>query len=73
MEDEALIKKVKQVVFTLNEDGSFFDEMMENIYIDDPDLPKIREKMENLSNLIKTKGLENLLNLDFEDEIWQMI
>jgi len=68
-----LIEKVKRVASTLNVDGTYFDEMVDGIFFNDPDLPVIREKMNNLSNLVKTKGMENLLEMDFETEIWNII
>jgi len=68
-----LMEKVKRLVFTLTVNGTYFNEMMESLFSDDPDLPVIREKMNNLSNLVKTKGMDNLLEMDFETEIWKLI
>ena len=68
-----LMEKVKRLVFTLTVNGTYFNEMMESLFSDDPDLPIIREKMNNLSNLVKTKGMDNLLEMDFETEIWKLI
>jgi len=56
---------------------SYFKESMYNMFNNDPDLPIIEQKMENLVSLMeKTKKdgkFEELLDKDFEDEIWDMI
>lgn len=57
----------------------YFEDMMNGIFENDPDLPLIKEKMDNLVELlydVKSKGekeYQKFLDMDFEDEIWNMI
>ena len=56
----------------------YFEDMMNNIFSDDPELPIIKEKIDNLMSLLNSKTqnndeLEAFLDLDFETEIWKMI
>ena len=61
-----------------NEFG-YFEDMMNGMFENDPELPLIKEKMDNLVKLFyeaKAKGKEEyqkFLDLDFEEEIWEMI
>jgi len=57
----------------------YFEDMMNGIFESDPELPLIKEKMDNLIALlyeVKAKGEEEyqkFLDLDFEEDIWEMI
>ena len=76
-------EKVKWVASTMEiENGdtefSYFEDMMNGIFENDPDLPLIKQKMDNLVALCYEKNknseeFENFLDLDFETEIWEMI
>lgn len=78
-----LVEKVKWVASTIEiEDNQkkyqYFEDMMNNIFSDDPELPIIKEKIDNLMSLLNSKTqnndeLEAFLDLDFETEIWKMI
>jgi len=83
--DETLLKeKVAQIVATIeprddNKGFCYFEKMMEEIYKNDPELPIIKEKMDNLITLLNNESSKNdeefkkFESLDFEDEIWYMI
>lgn len=77
-------EKVKSIISTMEvsfEDKGFdyFEDMMISNFSNDPDFSIIKEKMDNLVNLLTTKqsesqkSFEDFLDLDFEDEIWYMI
>jgi hypothetical protein len=57
----------------------YFEDMMNSMFENDPELPNIKEKMDNLISLlydVKSRGEEEyqkFLDLDFETEIWEMI
>lgn len=78
-----LVEKVKWVASTIEiEDNQkkyqYFEDMMNNIFSDDPELPIIKEKIDNLMSLLNSKTqnndeLEAFLDLDFETEIWNLI
>lgn len=41
---------------------------------DDPDIPIIQQKMDNLMKILNTEGgFDRIKNMDFEDEIWYML
>ena len=78
-------EKVVYIVNTMDMDDehdtefSYFKELMENVFANDTDLPIIRKKMDSLVDLCykkRTEGdeaFEKLLDMDFEEEIWEMI
>ena len=77
-------EKVKRIASTIeqndNDNGfNYFEEMMNGIFVDDSDLPIIKEKMDNLIKLfekINAEGeeeFEKFMDLDFEDDIWNLI
>lgn len=78
-----LIEKVKWVASTIEiednqEKFQYFEDMMNDIFSNDPELPIIKEKIENLITILNSKipnndELESFLDLDFETEIWKMI
>lgn len=78
-----LVEKVKWVASTIElednqEKYQYFEEMMNNIFSSDPELPIIKEKIEKLITLLNNKisnndELESFLDLDFETEIWNLI
>lgn len=76
-------EKVLYIVSTMDimegdTEFSYFNELMEYIFVNDPDFPVIKEKMDNLVSLCYEKNKDpeefrKFLDLDFEDEIWYMI
>ena len=75
-------EKVKWVASTMDIDTDqtefeYFEDMMYGIFADDSDLPIIKEKMDNLVKLLGEKNaageLDAFMDLDFEEEIWEMI
>lgn len=81
---KTLLEKVKWVASTIEiEDDQkhfqYFEDMMTNCFANDPELPIIRDKMENLISLLNTKlkgdkdEYEAFMDLDFETEIFHMI
>jgi len=81
MENSSLVEKVKLSLTNVveNENGSFtFDSgSMYDLFLDDSDLPKIEEKLNNLMILMeeenKNGNLKSLLERDFESDIWNII
>ena len=77
-----LVEKVEFVASTMEiEEGqtnfTYFTEGLYGVFKNDSDLPIIEEKMNNLVNLMtvmqKEGKLDELLEKDFETEIWQLI
>ncbi|MFW6233431.1 MAG: hypothetical protein ACOC3Z_02090 [Nanoarchaeota archaeon] len=70
-------KKVMLVASTMLEDGSYWNELLVDMFGNDKDYHIIKEKIENLSKLYKEKSksneLDELLDMDFGTEIWDMI
>lgn len=77
-------EKVKWIASTIeqndNDNGfNYFEDMMNGIFADDSDLLIIKEKMDNLIKLfekINAEGeeeFEKFMDLDFEDDIWNLI
>lgn len=55
---------------------NYFEDMMYDIFKNDTDLPIIKSKMDNLVKLLESKNKEEFeifMDLDFENEIWEMI
>lgn len=75
--NKELKDKVMLVASTMVEDGSYWNILLEDMFGNDSDYLVIKTKMENLSKLYKEKTksnqLDELLDLDFETEIWDMI
>jgi helix-turn-helix protein len=79
--DMNIKEKVKWVVSTMEithyqEKYSYFEDMMYGIFKNDDDLPIIKSKMDNLVKLLESKNeeeFEKFMDLDFEEEIWDMI
>ena len=69
-----LVEKVKWVASTIElednqEKYQYFEEMMNNIFSNDPELPIIKEKVDNLITILNSKipnneELESFLDLD---------
>lgn len=74
---DELKKKVMLVASTMLEDGSYWNELLVDMFGNDKDYHIIKEKIENLSKLYKEKSksneLDELLDMDFGTEIWDMI
>ena len=79
-----LIEKVTRLVSTIVENDdkngfSYFEEMMNENYSNDPDFLLIKEKMDNLISLMfkikqeSEEEFEKFIDLDFEEEVWNMI
>jgi GTP-binding protein EngB required for normal cell division len=82
MKNEINIKeKVKRIASTIeqNDNGNgynYFEEMMKYYYSADSDFTIIKQKMDNLIKLLESKTEEEVdefMDLDFEEEIWEMI
>lgn len=78
-----LVEKVKWVASTIEmEDDQmhfqYFEDMMNICFANDPELPIIAEKVNNLITILNNKipnndELESFMDLDFETEIWNLI
>ena len=77
-------QKVVRIAHTINQndqkDGfNYYEELLNDLYSNDPDFPIIKSKLDNLVELLQKVNLEGdeafekFENLDFEDEIWDMI
>lgn len=73
-----------RIAYTINQndhkDGfNYYEELLNDLYSNDPDFPIIKSKLDNLVELLQKVNLEGdeafekFENLDFEDEIWDMI
>ena len=63
-----------------NDNGfNYFEEMMNSIFKNDSELPIIKQKLDNLVKLLGNKfeqgeeEFEKFQDLDFEEDIWEMI
>jgi len=71
--------KVKLIVSTIekndNTNGySYFNDLIPFYFSNDNDLPLIQEKMNNIMNILNdTNGITKLQDMDFENEIWDLI
>lgn len=81
-EPETIKEKFVRLLIGLtifNEDDrkcDFNDCIFQIIKDDDEDLPILKEKMNNLINLLDNSSIEEknkIANMDVEDEIWDMI
>lgn len=76
-------EKVKCIASTMEigdnqTEFDYFESMMNSYFENDPDLPIIKSKMNNLIKLLEIKSsnreeFQKFVNLDFEEEIWNMI
>lgn len=57
-----------------NDDNySYFTDLISFHFSNDKDLPIIQEKMNNLMILLNKEGMDKLGDMDFEEEIWDLI
>lgn len=73
------VDKFKFIIHTICEEDDVFSVSPERIddFRDDPDLPLIKEKINNLMNLMseyqKNGNLDELMHKDIENDIWLLI
>lgn len=79
-----LQKKVVSIAYTIKQNDqkngfSYYEELLNDLYSNDPDFLIIKSKLDNLVNLLQEANLKGdeefkkFESLDFEDEIWHMI
>lgn len=76
--------KVKLIAGTIEENDdksgfNYFEDLIPYYFSEDEDLPLIKEKMDNLIKLFEKANsegeeeFEKFQDMDFEDDIWEMI
>lgn len=71
-------EKVKLIVTTISKKDNeevygYFTDLIPYYFSNDKDLPIIQEKMDNLMNILNTEGMSRIQNMDFEEQIWDLI
>ena len=78
--------KVRLIVATIerndNDPGyNYYEDLIPYYFEDDPDLPVIQQKMDNIMKLLNSAAadidndaeLSKIMNMDFEDEMWYIV
>jgi hypothetical protein len=80
MKNMELVEKFKKCIGNINEneDGTFSaDGAIYHFFSDDPDLPLLEKKLENLMKLIenenKNGNFDSFMSKEFETDIWPLI
>lgn len=71
-----LIEKVKNCLTVIDDNNNVDENYIDTFFENDSDKEIIREKIRNFNHLISkmsTNELNNLLDKDFETEIWPLI
>ena len=77
--------KVRLIVGTIEKNDfdpgyNYFEDLIPFYFKDDPDLPIIQQKMDNIMALLNGAAtnedhneLTRIMNMDFEDEMWYIV